>query len=392
MVRTIVVAVGLLRVVNDTSETRRINSCIGRHPIACHIAASLNCVQNPVHSVPPPISTDQYRSAGSSDRRPLHTMDTVHEHISALPGDKDLDAHVDGDNELMHQLIGSHPCFSQELLRADVLQLLSHMTSQSTCIQLKDVPVVGRRHEERYMRPATRGERACVRGDQCFCNFLAKVRHGAETEFAFIGCEFKTPDEEQVYISSGKHTAKCGHCIICKRYLVTLLYTLARCNPRFNIHECGKIPDQAVPEASHDKPQLPSSRRRLKKAAYTPSMATDVGEGMHCDRLCLDDGIPMHANLVDVHDGYRRDKTLFVEEEYADSVSMRETEMGSVAFRPFVRFCTTDYAYVMGENGCPYVVQLNVASDRHLNGYASPAMAFPGALQKEGPSALGSSV
>ena len=39
------------------------------------------------------------------------------------------------------------------------------------------------------------GERECVCGDTCLCTVMAKVRHGADTDMAFVGVEFLLPDE-----------------------------------------------------------------------------------------------------------------------------------------------------------------------------------------------------
>jgi hypothetical protein len=328
---------------------------------------------------------------------------SVRQHIEGLPGDEEIDEYVKGDNELMQQLIASHPCFSQELLRADVLQLLSNMTSNRTRIKLEDVPVVGRKYEEAYMRPPFSNERGCIRGDQCMCNFIAKIRHGADSDLAFIGCEFLLPEQCRVWTDSGEFPTRRGRCIICLRYIVTLLYTLARCNPRFHIHECASTQHASTGTGAEtetetgtgtgtskdvsNKPKLPTSRRRSKKTTYSPTLSMDVGEGMRCGSLDLEDCIPIHANPVDVADGYRRDKTLFVEEEYIDSVSMRETEIGSIAFRPFVRFCVSDYTYET-DGHRPRIIQRNLGCDLHLNEYASPAMATPGALQAVEPHAL----
>jgi hypothetical protein len=53
---------------------------------------------------------------------------------------------------------------------------------------------------------------------------------------------------------------------------------------------------------------------------------------------------------------------LFVDSEFANSQAARKERLGALMFRPFVRFCSTDYVYRSDEDGLR-IVQINVGSN-----------------------------
>tara|TARA_Y100000389_G_scaffold202765_1_gene249086 strand:+ start:2180 stop:2527 length:348 start_codon:yes stop_codon:yes gene_type:complete len=78
--------------------------------------------------------------------------------------------------------------------------------------------------------------------------------------------------------------------------------------------------------------------------------------------------MPLNASLVSCADGYRPSAMLFVDEEFASSRVQRETRLGSLLFKPVVRFCSTHYKYIIDSSGGKRIVQVGVGRDDQLDG------------------------
>lgn len=308
-------------------------------------------------------------------------MTSIGEHLARQPPSRDIDELCTENEDLLHELIRSHPPCSMELLREEVLRTLSSTVTRKP-IEFLELESVGKSYEDAYLRPPLGHERLCVRGDKCMCNFMAKLRHGPDSPLAFIGVEFLLPEAARCLKTTNRLPATRGRCLVCIRYIVTFLYTMARCNPRFSLAESTSSSgntlyhvDHVARASSSDKSGRP---RRRSKQHNTAVLSVDNGEGSeHLQDMT--DPIPYHENLTNCEDGYLQDKMLYFEEEFMNTVIARQTRMGCLTFRPFVRFCSTDFKFAMDKLGRPYIVQCGMGCDRHLNGLALSASAQQGA-------------
>lgn len=88
----------------------------------------------------------------------------------------------------------------------------------------------------------------------------------------------------------------------------------------------------------------------------------------HSDVVAAAMDMPMNASLVSCTDGYRASAMLFVDEEFASRRVQRETRLGSLLFKPVVRFCSTHYKYVNDSSGGKRIVQVGVGHEDQLDG------------------------
>ena len=57
---------------------------------------------------------------------------------------------------------------------------------------------------------------------------MARVRHGSDTDLAFVGTEFLLPEERRRFLSSGALPEQRKKCLVCSRYYHNYLYILVR--------------------------------------------------------------------------------------------------------------------------------------------------------------------
>lgn len=157
--------------------------------------------------------------------------------------------------------------------------------------------------------------------------WLARWRYGDDTNLAFIGTEFLLPSQHKKFQETSALPPTPGKCLVCSRYMHTFLYRCARSDPTFQ----------------------PTSAIQLQ--AYGNVLGTATGNS-----------IPTHSSVVCDADGYSPEALLFVDEAWADTAAAR-TEMGTLLWRPCVKFCATHYEYVQDpKSGLPRIVQQNVGS------------------------------
>ena len=305
-------------------------------------------------------------------------MISLKDHVGSPPIISECTEHVSDNEKLLHQLLSAHPPLSADLLRHDVLQLFCSM-SERRSIELGDLELVGKSYEDQYLRAPLPGERSCMRGSNCMCNFIAKVRYGAASDLAFVGVEFLRPSDSQIWLRTGTLPSTIGRCVLCNRYLVTFLYTMARCNPRVSIAPRGTdvSADTNAPTTVVQKPSVRARRRH--KTCHTSAIAVDVGDGCDDSSGWYTALLPEYVNAVNVADGYHQSKTLFYEEELMNATLMRDTSMGNMVFRPFVRFCSSDYTYTRDHDGRCRIVQCGMSCWQHLNDSAHSDLVQPGA-------------
>lgn len=115
------------------------------------------------------------------------------------------------------------------------MQLVSEMMNKAH-IAVPELPVIPKSHDDLFLSPAKSsiGERECVCGQRCLCNFIAKVRYGPETDKGFVCKEFLLPQQHADFLDGKGLPALRGKCLVCLRYFVNYLYILvsAHSNPR----------------------------------------------------------------------------------------------------------------------------------------------------------------
>lgn len=326
--------------------------------------------------------------------------------LSGLPEPRDIDESTANEEMLLSRFLKLHPMISNDAFSWDILNQLSEFV-HTRPLAASELPVVGKSYEDSYLRPpnTTAGERSCVLGDNCLCNYVAQVRHGLDSPLAFICTEFLLPDESATWRAGGGLPRIRNKCLICLRYFTTFTYLMARMDPEFrmNINAYSTQTHQNVPTSMrpcapttcsdcHSAPQTDkgakskaldgdgSSRRRGGSRPTSRGSSSGARKGSAPYQTAYLDAIdcpphelttadlPRHANLVDAHDGYSRDAMVFVEEALADHHSVRSSAQGlALLWRPFVRFNAEDYEFLMTPSGLPVAVQRNIACSSHLN-------------------------
>tara|TARA_B110000858_G_C17809459_1_gene480120 strand:+ start:5234 stop:6133 length:900 start_codon:yes stop_codon:yes gene_type:complete len=220
-----------------------------------------------------------------------------------------------------------HPVLSLESTSFQTLQLVANLV-ESTSIPTKELEVVGKKHDDDYLRPPSVaiGERPCCLGDRCICVWLARWRYGDDTDMAFVGTEFLLPSQTVEFKKTGKLPHTNGKCLVCSRYVHTFIYKCARADPTFE----------------------PSANIPLQ--AFGNSLGFERGEN-----------IPTHASVANDSDGYHQEALLFVDEQWADTSAARGG-MASMMWRPCVKFDSSHYEYVKDHDGLPRIMQRNVSA------------------------------
>lgn len=77
--------------------------------------------------------------------------------------------------------------------------------------------------------------------------------------------------------------------------------------------------------------------------------------------------LPTHACSVNDKDGYRPEATLFVDEDWMALRNAREGKLGTLAFRPTVRFCSSHYKYIKDADGLR-IVQVGIGASERRSG------------------------
>lgn len=271
------------------------------------------------------------------------------------------------DEELLNNFLKLHPMLSMEATNNRTLQLVDSLFKRAT-LQSADVPVVPKSHDDGMLRMPNEaiGERPCVNGDKCLARFVAQMRFGLKTPYAFTCTEFLLPADHQKFLAGKGLPPRRGKCLMCLRYFTNYVYVLARTDASFCVKTsplglqtfCNAVAPSA-PEASasqHD----PSA----KKGKYEYAAADTASDMANEERLLREvaSDMPSHCSIVSDVDGYRPSAMLFVDEDFANMRTARESKLGTLLWRPVVRFCSTHYKYVL-EDGEPHIVQVNVGAD-----------------------------
>ena len=222
------------------------------------------------------------------------------------------------------------------------MQLVASMM-EKVHIPVPEIPVVGKRHDDMFLSPplVSIGERACVCGDRCLGNFIAKVRYGASTNKGFTVKEYLLPSQLEDFERGRGLPAQRQKCLICSRYWQNYVYILARTDPNF--HLSSGMTAQSFSNAASPLPD-------------------------HEQMVAAAKDMPLNASPVACADGYKASAMLFVDEEFASTRTQRETRLGALLFRPVVRFCSNHYKYITDPDGGKRIVQVGVAHEEQLDG------------------------
>ena len=242
------------------------------------------------------------------------------------------------ENEIaLNEFLKLHPMLSMSPNSQETLKLLVD-TYSSTAMPIVDLPVVPKSHDDMYLRPADTsiGERGCICGDMCICNKMAHFRYGEGTDLAFIGVEFLLPEERNTFIHQGKLPQRRKKCLLCTRYYINYIYILARTDPEFTF--------TTSPVA------LQTFSNAIGHVVASVS-ASEAAESLRC------------TSPVRSSDGYRPSAMLFVDDAFlTSSPHARSGVLSTLVWKPVLRFCSTHYRYIKGNEGGPRIVQIGVGS------------------------------
>jgi len=238
----------------------------------------------------------------------------------------DIDELYDENEKALSSFVRLHPMLSLDATSERILSKVALMIDDIS-IDVKEVEVVGKSHDDVFLRPAKPelGERACCNDEKCICRWSAIFRHGEESPNAFVCREYLLPSQEALFQESGELPKTNGKCLLCTRYYTSYIYTLARNSPSF----CP---------------------------------TTSIQIQAFCNRLVCErpvDAAPSHASSIGDADGYRASVMLFVDEKWAESSSSRNG-ISALLWRPTVRFNCRDYNFVVDSDGTPRCIQVNM--------------------------------
>lgn len=188
-------------------------------------------------------------------------------------------------------------------------------------IPSQELEVTTKTHDDLFLRRAcpSLGERDCALGERCICRWLSVFRYGENAPQGFTAREFLLPSQHATFVETGKLPRVQAKCLVCSRYFAHFVYNLARNSPTFN----------------------PSSAVQLQ------AFGSKIGVPQGCTSFT--------ACETGTDDGYKPSAMLFVDESWANSQSSR-AEIGSLLWRPTVRFCSRDYSFVLDQETKEYVL------------------------------------
>jgi hypothetical protein len=253
------------------------------------------------------------------------------------------------DEVALNGFLKLHPMLSLEATSQRTLQLITKMSLKSSVVSA-DLPVVPKTYDDKFLCPAVEsiGERPCINGDRCLAKFVAQVRYGEDTKYAFTCKEFLLPSQHADFLSGKGLPLRRAKCLLCTRYYQNYIYILARTDPSFRASE-AVIGTQVFCNAFVPQKAMPKSSKQQEEAADLQEAATKV---------------PTHASSISTADGYLPSAMLYVDEDFLAHRCAREDQVGVLAWRPTVRFCSSHYKYVNDVDGLR-IIQVGVGVNDH---------------------------
>ena len=209
----------------------------------------------------------------------------------------------------LSQFLKLHPMLSLDSTSERTLACAAEIVSRAA-VPTRELETVSKAHDDGFLRAAEAGERSCVNGTRCLCRWLAIFRYGEDTDMAFVGREYMLPSQLQEWRSKGKHPDVHQKCLLCTRYFTNYVYTLARTSTSFDPKSCVEV-------------------QAFGNAIGVQSSAEDA---------------LTHASQQGAAGGYSDRVMLHVDEKFAETAAARSS-LGTMLWRPVVRFCSSDYVY-----------------------------------------------
>ena len=209
----------------------------------------------------------------------------------------------------------------REACSRTTMQLVSDVFNRAS-IRVPDIPIIGKAFDDSYLRPPNLqiGERACISGDRCICSYMAKCKHGEDTDLAFVGTEFLLPDERAAFLSGTGLPPRRKKCLVCTRYFTTFIYFQARTDANFKVTS-APLTAQAFGNVVGVLPPVGTG---------SDADFTELGRSMT--------ELPINASIVHATDGYKPEAMLFVDEEFSsNSRAAREGAFSAMMWKPIVR-------------------------------------------------------
>lgn len=178
------------------------------------------------------------------------------------------------------------------------------------------------------------------------CSFLAKMRHGPDSNLAFVCTEFLLPEERNRFLKGQGLPKQTKKCLMCCRYYQAAYYYQLRNGLRGSSNASMLQMQLFENSICGDFDALPAE---AAQSAHTAPCAPQSASGTLCS------------------DGYLPSAMLFVDEGFVDLEDGRDGPGSAFFWRPVVKFSTQHYAYRRDEQGTPFVVQVGIgARDRSL--------------------------
>lgn len=264
---------------------------------------------------------------------------------------KDEEDFVPNEHErLLDDFVRLHPMCSMSACSSTTMSLLLECQSQTT-IPFAASTSSSKTHDDQFLRSANVavGERPCAMDEACLCKFIARVRYGKNDTRGFVCREYMTPEQQAHFLNGGKLQHTRSKCLVCYRYLVTYMYTLAR-----NVHNFE------FPLKDYSQPVLHNGEEKTLCALETAEES---------------DLLPLRVSKISSIEGYHPSVMLMPDREFANRRAARETALSSLLFEPCVRFCSSHYQYVRQDDGEWQIVQCAVGLQDKLQGlgfFAAP--------------------
>lgn len=224
----------------------------------------------------------------------------------------DADENYSENERALSEFFRLHPMLTLDATSEKTLTSAAQMIDESS-VKVKELEVVGKDHDDAFLRPAKEelGERSCVNGEKCITKWMAAMRFGQNCEQEFVMREFLLPSQARAFKETGALPPTQGKCLLCCRYFTSYVYTLARNDPCFAPSNCVSL-------------------QAFGNTIETPDIESEA---------------LTHSNEVETENGYKMDVMLYADEKWADTEIARNS-VGALAWRPVVRFRSSDYKFV----------------------------------------------
>lgn len=266
--------------------------------------------------------------------------------LHEIPGILEDESYGDDERKLNEFLI-KHPMCSLEATSQKTLKTVASIFQNSGMSTPIELPVVGKSYDDQMLCPPNKmiGERECICGDRCMATFLAKWRHGPDTDLGFVCTEYLLPDERSSFLAGGGLPQRRKKCLLCYRYFVSFLYYKARVDPTFNIKEAGLTP---LAFTNHVAP---------------PELESGVSTADQLELQRTQTEPLQSASLVSSRDGYKPSAMLFVDEEFFSRQAARQGALAPLVWQPVVKFSSNHYKFVKTAESGPRILQVGIGSD-----------------------------